>query len=709
MTRQLFIFTLLSGILLWGIGCSRPFGKTADRSFHINGDHLQPFSIAISGRSMELPLMIEAPTGRTGAIYYKTRESTILLSDRPQRIIDNGHNVMARWCIGDQDIVLTIIQDGADFILRLNSENGPKILGWGIYLSATADEYFTGLFERVIDGNQKKSWEEGITEAMNLRGQNVDMIVKPTLSLYSPFYLSSRNYGLFISGTWPGNFDFCKENPNHVRVEFEGPSLELKIYTAEHPAEIVKAHSLRVGPPLVPPKWAFTHWRWRNEHLHLNTYYDGTKVDVPYNSQVVEDILMMEALDIPCGVYWIDRPWAKGYAGYDDFDWDPNRFPNIERMIQWLDSKDINMLVWIAPWLNGEIAKEAVEKGYKLDGQKGFERNPRVVLMDFTNPEARRWWQQRGPGSLLKIGVKGFKLDRAEEAVPESYDHFAYDGRTTRENRNDYVVQYVRATYEICREMLGDDFVLMPRAGYTGSSRYAVFWGGDTASFHEGLRSAIIALQRCAIIGYPYWGSDTGGFGGRGHIFRQLHGRWVQFSCFCPIMEVGPSKERGYWATDPDPNKDSYDEILLAIWRTYAKIHTDLTDYTYQCAQKAHETGMPIVRPLFLEFPVQPSAWQHWQSYMYGPDILVSPVWEKNKKSQDVFLPAGVKWRDAWDKETIYEGGQMVTVDTPIYKIPIFVRADSKTDLGDLNALYQKSLEIAKNRPNLAELQKTVQ
>jgi alpha-glucosidase (family GH31 glycosyl hydrolase) len=235
-----------------------------------------------------------------------------------------------------------------------------------------------------------------------------------------------------------------------------------------------------------------------------------------------------------------------------------------------------------------------------------------------------------------------------------------------------------------------------------------VFWGGDIGVLGgnekvrpEALRAAIIALLRSSIIGFPIWGSDTGGY--IELTDHEVTARWLAFSCFCPIMEVGPTEDRGLWHLKEQPN---YDMQLIAIWRLYSKIHEKLSDYSFELAKQASKTGMPIARPLFLNYPDQQQAWNDWQTYMYGPDILVSAVWQKGKTQHTLYLPGGEKWVDAWDKEKIYTGGQNITVDIPLHKIPIFIREGCATDLGDLNALYDESLKIAAQKPDIEKLQK---
>jgi alpha-D-xyloside xylohydrolase len=641
--------------------------------------------------------------GPGGAFWYEDNIGRHWIDGVPAKESGSTESFEATWQIDGREVTFSLAGEQGQYRYAFTATPNADILEWGFGLSAAPEEYFTGLFERTVDGDQRESWKSGIQTAMNLRGQKVDMLIKPTLSLYTPFYLSSANYGLFTEGTWPGHYDFCKTDSARVQVSFEGPELTGILYTGTHPAEIVKAHSLYTGPTFVPPKWAFLPWRWRDNHVNLPAYYDGTPADVPYNSQVVEDILMMEALDIPCGIYWVDRPWAKGTHGYEDFDWDPKRFPQAVEMIDWIHGRDMRFILWIAPWVAGEMRNEANTNGYTLPMKAvpwGLDES-NVALLDFTHPDACAWWQEKGIEKMLREGVDGFKLDRSEELVPETRDVIVADGRTAREVRNEYPVLYVKTVNESCAKLKGDDFVLIPRAGYTGSAKYSGFWGGDIGSPAEGLRAAVIALQRSAIIGFPVWGSDIGGYWG-GELDREVCARWLAFGCFCPIMEFGPTEDRAPWSMKSEPH---YDTTLIAIWRLYASLHARLASYSYEHTVEAHNTGMPVVRPLFLQFPEQPDAWNDWHTFFYGSDLLVSAIWEKGKTSHRLYLPAGTRWIDAWDTAQSHAGGQWLEVEVPLYRIPIFVREGSQLDLGDLKTLYRESLEIASSPPDMKQLE----
>jgi len=658
-------------------------------SLLLHSNALAPEAPGSASRSLQLDgFFYETAQGRTplpASLTAKSRDVRGRLWEA-QTIMADGRTV-----------TIAVSPRGNNFIVRINAQPDADITKWGLAVAALQDEYYTGLMERVVDGRQEASWAPGLQQAMNLRGQKVDMIIKPTTSVYAPFYLSSRGYAAFVQGTWPGLFDFCVDNPRRVKIEFEGPVFEMKVYTAASPAGLVAAHALDAGPPILPPRWSYSPWRWRDEHSRLKEYYDGTPVTGPFNSQVMEDVLMMKAFGIPCSVYWIDRPWGPGRLGYDDFEIDPERLPNFPEMVRWLNEQKMQLLLWIAPFFQGKMEQEALAKGYTLAGQPPQRNN--YPMVDMTNPAAKAYWQE-GLAKLFTLGVAAYKLDRGEENIPETGPYKVFDGRSIRENRNAYLPMYVKAAWEVGRKYRGDDFLLMPRGAYTGSSRYGAFWGGDIGGTQEGLRASIIAVQRAAVMGYPNWGSDTCGYNQQ-LMEQEVCGRWLAFSCFTPIMEVGPTRNLAFWSL---PRTPSYDAELIAIWRLYARLHVRLADYTYRQAQEAHRIGMPIVRPLFLADPKAREAWTNWQTYLYGPDLIVSPIWEKNKRTQEVYLPSGSSWRSAWRPGEVFQGGRTVTVNAELHQIPLFVRAGSRLQLGDLNQEYRESLAIAQQKPDLKAL-----
>jgi alpha-D-xyloside xylohydrolase len=589
----------------------------------------------------------------------------------------------------------------------------------GVSLRVRESEGFYGLMERVVQGSQGLSWEPGMTEGLNLRGQSVDLYTLPSVSIYAPFFVSSSGYGIYIEGDWPATYRFGvneqgRVRPAEVTIECEGPTLSLLVLPGPEPVDVIERYARITGKSLLPPKFILGPGRWRDVVWDLPVFYDGTPYEGPYNSTVVEDVLMMEALGIPCSWYVIDRPWATGTFGYGDMAFDDARFPGFEPMIDWLTEKGIASLLWLGPWVMDSQRDIAVEKGYHVPLTIPY--LPNAALIDFTNPDAVAWWKgELAP--LFEAGIAGFKLDRGEEKPPDGqlFRGAYHDGTDYREGHNAYPLWFAEAAHEAAQGAGIEQFVSFYRAGWPGMSQLAVAWGGDTDPSAWGLRSAIIALQRAAILNVPIWGSDTGGYNTRPP--REVLARWLAFSAFCPIMEVGPTANLAPWSWLPDDAEVAltedgytfdtvYDEEILAVWVLYARIHADLIDYTYALAERAHVLGTPIVRPMFVAYPDRPEYIDLWEQYLYGPDVLVRPVWEPEVGSVEVHLPEGM-WIDAWTGQT-FSGPLVIRVEVPLHVIPIFVRAIGPVDLGDLAVRWRTAVTDVAERPDLDELAETV-
>ena len=584
----------------------------------------------------------------------------------------------------------------------------------GIAIRVTESEGFFGLMERVVQGSQGLSWNPGMRQGLNLRGQTVDLYTLPTVSIYAPFFVSSRGYGVFIESDWPGTYRFGvdvsgRAAPTEVTIEQEGPELSLLLLAGSEPFAAIEQYARLTGMPLLPPRFILGPGRWRDIVWDLPTLYDGTPYDGPFNSMIVEDILMMDALGIPCGWYVVDRPWAAGTFGYGDMRFDTDRLPGFSEMVGWLDDRGIETLLWLGPWVMDRQRDVAVEHGYDVTLTLPY--LPNAALIDFTDPLALDWWiGQLEP--LFETGISGFKLDRGEEKPPDGqlFRGSYADGTSYREGHNAYPLWFAEAAREAATASGAEEFVSLYRAGWTGSSQHTVAWGGDTDPSSWGLRSAVIALQRAAVLNVPVWGSDTGGYNTRPP--REILSRWLAFSAFCPIMEVGPMANLAPWSWLPDDSDKAisedgytfdtvYDEELLAIWTMYARLHADLGDYLYALAEDSSAHGTPIVRPLALAYPNESRFVDAFEQYLLGPDLLVRPVWEEGASEVAVLIPEGV-WIDAWSGEAI-AGPTRVSIEVPLHVVPLFLRVGSKLDLGDLTALWEQALEDAQDRPNLAE------
>ena len=712
-TRATKLRVLLAGIALASLLGALVVGLAADG----------PLSYAITEEPLAVRLAPPLPqlsAGETSAFYVWHKEGRIALDGPPTERADEGVSYRVYRTVDGRVATIRILP-GPEDTLRIDFSVEPKgeFEKLGVSFRVGETEGFYGLMERVMQGSQGLSWEPGMTEGLNLRGQSVDLYTLPTVSIYAPFFVSSSGYGVYVEGDWPATYRFGVDELGRTRsaevtIEVEGPTLSLLILPGPEPVDVIERYARITGESLLPPEFILGPGRWRDVVWNLPSFYDGTPYEGPYNSMIVEDVLMMKALGIPCSWYVIDRPWAAGTFGYGDMTFDDARLPEFEPMIEWLSENGIASLLWLGPWVMDGQRDTAVERGYHIPATIPY--LPNAALIDFTNPDAAAWWK-RELAPLLGTGIAGFKLDRGEEKPPDGqlFRGAYYDGTDYREGHNAYPLWFAEAAHEAAQEAGVDEFVSLYRAGWPGMSQVAVAWGGDTDPSAWGLRSAIIALQRAAILNVPIWGSDTGGYNTRPP--REVLARWLAFSAFCPIMEVGPMANLAPWSWLPDDSEAAlaedgytfdtvYDQELLAIWVLYAQIHADLIGYTYALAERAHVLGTPIVRPMFVAYPDRPEYADLWEQYLYGPNVLVRPVWEPGVGSVEVHLPEGT-WIDAWTGRT-FSGPIVVSVDVPLHVIPVFVSAIGSVELGDLAARWRAAVANVTERPDLAELAVTV-
>lgn len=626
-----------------------------------------------------------------GGVYVFAGTKRVFLTDCSEKGFEKGQSLKLECGAGGGKArVAVAVENDFEFSMTVAIPKGVRNRKLGHRFVLPREESIYGLKEHV-EGDGKRGSEIGAVQkfaTLDQRGMTVEMYTRPTISIYSPFHINSRGYGLFFDTTWPGLYDLGDTEPEVADISFEGTALPMYFTFGPGMGDIIERHTDRVGKSVLPPKWAAEVFKWRDDHINLPVIFDNSRNPTPFNSQVYEDVMMLEKLGIPTGVYWLDRPWAKGPFGYDDFEFDLVRFPEPGKMIRWLEEKyGMKTLLWVAPWAYGEMRTVARERGYLAPNSD--------KVIDLTNPDAVAWWQGEFH-KMFDLGVAGFKLDRCEEVIPSMAFDVYHDGRTGRELHNLYPVLYAEAVQGACRKFRGDDCLVMPRAGFTGSQQYAVFWGGDTHPSWRGLRSAVISCLRANVMGFPVWGSDTGGYGVPES--RDLFSRWMQVSAFHPIMEVGGSGAHEPWAAGYEPK---YDEVGIDNYRFYAKLHTELAPYNYSYMYAAHTTGRPIVRPLVYHWPADARVRDVWDEFMFGDWILAAPVLSEGARSREVYLPEGT-WFDFWYHRNVVDGPKNYLVDAPIDKIPIFVRGGAIIPLDIMDSETGFGAEFARGAFTLA-------
>ena len=523
--------------------------------------------------------------------------------------------------------------------------------------------------------------------SLDRRGEVVEMRVLPTFSVYAPFYQSSRGYGLAVAGTTFGTFDVARTDPRLLAFRFEtgtaSPPLVYHLFVGPEHATILDEYTHLTGRPFVPPDWAFLHWRWRDELASGPTaLLDGNLV----NADVADDVASYEAHGIPFpGVYAFDRPALVGNYGFAQWAWDTTRLPNPGPMLASLKARGARIMIWSSNWVcgstPGDNGLEAQSLGYLVPGPGGAPNCADVggasFILDPTSPAAQTWWRDKIAAFLGAWGIDAIKLDRGEEHIPSEVTDVYADGRTGREVRNDYPRLQAKIHHDaLALARPPGEFLLWSRPSYTGTAPYAVVWGGDISGSTNfgagpgtdlGLRSAIISQQRAAFLGLPIWGSDTGGY----YQFkdREVFARWIEFSAFSGLMEIGGKGTHAPWNM---PTTPTFDAEMIDVYRRYVEVRHALQPYIVASAAEA-AIGMPIVRPMPFADRTDRALADRWNQYLFGPDLLVAPVWRIGERSRAVRFPRG-RWRSYWDAAQTFVGPSTASVEAPLETIPVFVR-----------------------------------
>ena len=382
---------------------------------------------------------------------------------------------------------------------------------------------------------------------------------------------------------------------------------------------------------------------------------------------------------IPADVIYLDIDYQQNNR---PFTVDRARFPNFEGMVSDLKGEGFKIIAIT----DLHLAKLPGYKPYD-EGLKGdyFVKNPDgsvfvgkvwpgdSVFPDFTREAVRQWW-----GTLytdfVKTGVRGFWNDMNEPSVFERADKtmpldtvHSVEGRKTdhREIHNVFGMENARATYEGLLRLQPDirPFVLT-RAAYAGAQRYAATWTGDNSSTWNHMRLSIPQLINLGLSGYAFVGDDIGGFAGSPT--PELLTRWMELGVFNPIYRnhaAKGSRDREPWVDGPEHE---------AIRRRYIETRYQLLPYIYTETVEAARTGIPLMRPMFLEFPDDSSLQTNDSEFMFGPGLLVAPKVVEFTGPYEVTLPAG-NWYDFWTGARVEGRSQMV--DPPLDSLPVYVRA----------------------------------
>ena len=562
------------------------------------------------------------------------------------------------------------------------------------------DEHFYGLGEKAARLDKRRSffvnWNSDTPGYLEGR----DPIYQTV-----PFYLGLENgsaYGIFFDNSYRSYFDFARSSQQRVWFGAEGGELNYYFFYGPSLAKILGRYADLTGHMPLPPQWALGNQqsRW--------SYYPEAMVETVVNEY--------RKRDLPLDVVHLDIDYMQGYRV---FTWDRSRFPNPQALSEKLAKQGVKLVTIVDPGVKHQpVAKSAgqitsttpelepQEQRYYVFEQ-GVQHNyfqkrangelfvPRVwpgdsVFVDFTLPAAREWW-----GNLHRAytdhGVGGIWNDMNEPADfvdqtgKNQIDVVSYDEgekSTHAKNRNVFGLLMARATYEGLERLRPNQRpYVITRAAYAGIQRYSTMWTGDTNSTWEALALNIPMFTTLGLSGEPFVGSDVGGFIGRGNGELLVRAYQVSFLApFCRNHKVIDGYDQEPWRFGK-----YYEDII----RKYLKLRYQLLPFLYTTLEEAHRTGVPLFRPLVLNYQDDPNTYNLDDEFMIGTDLLVAPVVKPDVTQRLVYLPKGV-WYDYWTNRK-YQGGTMISAEAPLETAPMFVRGGAIIPTGpDLNYVGEK-------------------
>lgn len=533
-----------------------------------------------------------------------------------------------------------------------------------IIFEAYEDEHFYGLGQEQND-------------LFDLKGSTSQLLHKNTKSSI-PFVYSSRGYGFLWNNPALGR---CELTSNHTLWEAEScKQVDYLITVGETPAEVMKNYAELTGYAPKFPAWASGFWqsklRYESQVDVLNVVKEYKKREIPLAAIVIDFF------------HWTEQ---------GDWKFDPQYWPDPQAMSKEIVDLGIRPIVSIWPTINPNSENYATmdERNQLLRTENGlyglFPFHGHQTYVDVSNPAAREFMWSKVKENYFDLGIKSYWLDEAEPEIrPVHFDNVRFYQGNGAEVGLIYPYYYNKLFYDGLQEEGETEIISLTRAAWIGSQRVgALLWSGDIPSTFEALRMSVKTGLNIAMCGIPWWNSDIGGFWGadiESDYFKELIIRWFQFGLFCPVMRLHGSRSRTESQGKPDPSLKeptggdneiwSFGEEVYLILKELIEIREKLRPYIHKYMDIASETGAPIMRPMFFEYPEDQVCYTLDDQYMFGEDILFAPITSQGQVGRRVYLPEG-KWVNVNDHR-VYDGGQYVQAEAELDQFIAFVKQGSE-------------------------------
>lgn len=570
-------------------------------------------------------------SGRTSAVIDKRPASWgIRFMDGDRELTETGYRNMAYMQNRDT---------GRNYMTeQLALDVGESVYGFG--------ERFTPF---VKNGQVVEMWNEDGGTASEIAYKNI------------PFYISNKGYGVLVDNEGDVSFEIASEKVERLQFSAEGERLDYYVINGSDPKRTVSLYTELTGKPALPPAWSFGLW--------LTTSFT-TDYDEETTSGFIQG---MADRDIPLHVFHFDCYWMEAYE-WCNFTWDARTFPEPKEMLKRYHDRGLKICVWINPYIGQKspLFREGMEHGYLLKRSNGDVWQTDLWqagmgIVDFTNPAAVTWYQEKLK-TLLDMGVDCFKTDFGERIPVRDIAYF--DGSDPVKMHNYYPFLYNQAVFELLERERGvGEAVLFARSAAVGGQQFPAHWGGDCSASYPSMAETLRAGLSLACAGFGFWSHDMGGF--ENTASADVYKRWCQFGMLSSHSRLhGSGSYRVPWL---------FDEEACDVLRKFVKAKCALMPYLYRQAVKAHEDGIPMMRPMFLEFPEDRACEPLDRQYMLGDSLMVAPVFKESGEAE-YYLPEGT-WYNLLT-EARAEGGRWHKEQFDYFSLPLMLRPGSILAVG---------------------------
>ncbi len=525
------------------------------------------------------------------------------------------------------------------------------------------DDCFYGLGDKTGYLNKKEYYFENWNSDIPLTHSET----MPALYKSIPFFICKKKdfvFGLFYDNTYHGYFDFGKENSDYFVYGADDGNLNYYFLYGETMADVIRNYTYLTGRTPLPQLWTLGYHQCR------------------WGYESAEDIRNvahgMRENRIPCESVQYDIDYMDGFRV---FTWDEKHYGKKGELFKELSKDGFKPVVIIDPATKKDEGYFMYDEGIKKDL---FAKNPDgsvyvnkvwpgdATFPDFGKEETRKWWANSHK-NLTDMGVMAIWNDMNEPAsfegpLPDEVV-FHIGDRTTdhREVHNVYGHFMDMGTFAGMKKFTGKRPLVITRACYAGTQKYAAVWTGDNQSVWAHLQMLIPQLCSLGISGYALAGTDIGGFGGNTN--SELLCRWIEAAVFSPFFRNHSAK--GTKAQEPW----KFNDETTAIYRKYVELRYKFLPYIYDLFYQCQESGLPIMRPLVLHYEDDDNVKNLNDEFLVGENMLVSPVVMQGAIKKMVYLPQGI-WYDYWTGEK-HEGKQYIIKDAPLGVCPIYIKERS--------------------------------